>query len=142
MLTSFWFADRLELGEVAALLVQVGSAERLFELVNWVVLAHHQLEQRELPLANRVGEQPVVAPDTHSRAVVQLEQRLVACVAIGGVTHWQLRARLLEALPGIIFPEPTSAAEFHDLVAAARNVNAWLAEHRTFRCGGRMESRS
>ncbi len=133
MVTNFWFEGRLDRGEVAALTVQAGGA-RVLEILSWVLAAHASLERRELPLASRCGEQPVINSNAHARAVTFLEERLRNCVAIGGVTHWQLRARLLEALPVIIFPEPTSASEFHDLIAVARNVNHWLASHGTFRC--------
>lgn len=141
MPTEFWFDDRLEPGEVAVLVLQAGSGARLFQLLAWVLDAHTALERRELPLASRcspassVGrEQPVMSPDAHARAVSLLEERLRHCVAIAGVTHWQLRARLLEMIPGIIFPEPTSRAEFDALIAAARNLNAWLATRGTFCC--------
>ena len=137
MVTDFWFNGRLAATDVAWLAPSHGERSKLLEVAEWVLDAHAHLERRGLPLFWReYTEQPVTIPlFAHEQAVKELEELLLRTVELKKLAYWSVRARLLEAIPGVNFPLPNNAAQFQELISMARNVNALLAQASTFSCG-------
>ena len=119
--------------EQCILLEQAGSEDRLLDVVGWVERAHKRLKMYAL-LGS--GAEPTIQmlQDAHGLTVQRLarilEQTTEAPVRSGG----DIRGHLLRQVPGLIFPTARDMADLEELVAAARNVNAWLAERGTFAC--------
>lgn len=118
------------------LLEQTGSPERLLETIDWVEEAHKRLKMFVL---QKSDAEPTVQmlQDAHEPAVRRLakilEQTLEPPLAAR-----LIRAHLDRQVPGVIFPEVAEQRAAEELVAAAWNINAWLAQYGTFACGSRV----
>jgi hypothetical protein len=114
------------------LLEQAGSGERLLELIDWVERAHKRLKMLALLSS---GEEPSVQMlhDAHEPAIKKLA-RILEQTTEANLDLKDIRAHIHRQVPGIIFPQASSLKDLEKLVAAARNINAWLAQYGTFSC--------
>ncbi|MEK7461121.1 MAG: hypothetical protein AAB647_02815 [Patescibacteria group bacterium] len=136
--------------EQAILLDQAGSEEQLCDLITWVEKAHKRLKM--FVLLERKLEPTVKAiQEAHEPAVEKLAKILVDTNEKENDEAWRIRRRRQSAeeirgeihrkIPGLVFPRAGSKAELEEWIAAASNINCWLAQHGTFACRCRALNR-
>lgn len=111
-----------------------GSPDRLRQLWDWVNRAHKRLELLHFP--NYPGGASIaMLRDVHPQALQELDRVLDAFVGVKQLSVEQVRTRLKQHLPGLTFPKAADRADLEELIAVARNLNGWLADHGTLACG-------
>lgn len=120
--------------EVAWFVEDLGSLDRVFDVLEWVVRAHRWQEMAELPLDKRdLGIASL--RDAHPKAVRTVARLLEQVMRLENASVPEIRAIFHRRTPGFPFPLARSVNDMQQVIAVAWNMNEWFALNGTHLCG-------